>query len=147
MPAPTTPIKLYAIEHDTRDYALTSFKLNSGFEYTGILLFDSFAKAQASVNEDIANAIATRDESGLDEDHEDYVHDDELEEDGGSVAEILIHADGKIFNALGHNIAAYIGRSHEQSAEEVERHVAEYFKHATKGAKKQHEPDNDGPQP
>lgn len=147
MPTPSTPITRYAIEFDVRDYGLTSFKLSNGFEYTGIMLFDSVEQAQASVNEDKAHAIASREEGGLDEDDDDYVTDDEIENDAGEVAEILIHADGKIFNALGHDIAGYVGRSNEQSAEEVERHVAEFFKHTTKGTKKLHVPDSDGPQP
>lgn len=147
MSAPITPIKRFAIELDMRDYALTSFKLNGGFEYSGILLFDTLEQAQASINEDIKHAIASRDEDGLDEGDDDYVSDDEIKDDHGSVAEMLIHADGKIFNELGHDVAAYIGRSQEQSAQEVERHVAEFFKHTTKGSKKQHVPDSDGPQP
>jgi hypothetical protein len=147
MPAPTTPIKRYAIETMLRDYALTSFKLNGGFEYSCILLFDTPEQAQASINEDIKHAIASRDEDGLDENDDDYVSDDEIIDDQGSVAEMLIHADGKIFNELGQDVAAYIGRSQDQTAQEVERHVAQFFKHTAKGTKKQHVPDSDGPQP
>lgn len=143
----TAPITRYAIEHDPRDYTLTSFKLTNGFEYQGICLFTTPEEAQRSIDDDIANAKVNRDEAGLDEDGDDYVSDDELEDDRGSVAEIRLHADGQIFNGFGHNIAVYVGAPNGQSVEDVAVHVAEYFKHVTKGVKKERRYESDGPQP
>ena len=144
----TAPIKLYAIEIQPRDFALTGFKLDNGFEYSGILLFDTPEKAQCSINEDIAAAIESRDEEGLDSDDEDYTSDDEIRDDHGSVAQVLIHADGQSFNDVGHSLAGYIGRSEGKTSHDVERHIGEYFKYAVKiAASKERTNDSDCLQP
>lgn len=143
MPAPIT---LYAIEHDPRDYDLTSFKLSSGLQYEGILLYNSLAEAQISIDSDIAAAKERRDEDGLDEDDDDYQPDEEIENDAGSVAPVTIHHDGSIFDAAGFDISSDIGNRFDKQPSDVKADVAELFTDVSKGLKKQRNHEVDGPQ-
>jgi hypothetical protein len=128
-------IKRYAIEHDTHEYGLARSTLSTGFAYNGVELFDTFVEAQASINESIAHAIDTRDANNIDEDDVDYLSDAVIEEITGRAVEVVLHADGRIFNAYGGSISASIGRPYARSAAHVESHIAEYFKHASNVAR------------
>jgi hypothetical protein len=141
----TLPIKLFAVEQEPRSFDLTSFTLSNGFQYSGILLYQTHAEAQKSINDDLAHALAERDEEGLDEDDDDYRPDDEIDEEMGSVAAVHLHEDGSIFDDFGFNIAAGIGLPNDQTEEQVKEHVAQYYQHALKGIKKQHHQESDGP--
>jgi predicted nucleic acid-binding Zn-ribbon protein len=148
MPKTVTPttIKAFAIEHGMREFSFGGFELDNGYEYVGISLFETAALAQADINADIALAKDNRDEEGLVEGDDDYASDDEIENDNGSVAEVVIHADGQMFDSYGLNLTPIMAASQNQTHQQVAENMVQYFNYAVAREKKP-SVESDGPQP
>lgn len=129
MPTPKT-ITAFAIEHDLRDFSFSGFPLDNGFEYAGIQLFETAALAQADIDEDVHHALARRDEEGLDVEDEDYRSDVEVKLEQGSVATVVIHADGQLFDSLGQDLTPHVAPLLNQTPQQVAENMAQYFFHA-----------------
>ena len=148
MPNTVTPttIKAFAVEHDLRDFSFGGFELDNGYEYVGIFLCDTASEAQAEINHGIELAKANRDEDGLAEDDEEYVSDEEIADENGSVVEVIIHSDGQMFDSFGRNLTPIMAASQSQTQQQVAENMTQYFNYAVAREKKL-VVESDGPQP
>lgn len=119
------PIRLYAIELEPRDFSITQFTLNNGFEYSGVRLFATHKLAMADIDDDVRQAMTERQD--LDPEDEDYKTDSDIRDEMGSVTPLLIHSDGRVLDIIGNDMAAYIGRSEDQSPTTVAQHISQLY--------------------
>ncbi|WP_122531313.1 hypothetical protein [Pseudomonas viridiflava] len=140
------PLKLYAIELAPRDFSLTQFTLDNGHAYSGVRLFDTQKLAQADIDSDVKQAMLEREDLDPgDEDYEDeYKSDDEIRNEMGSVAPLLITADGQVHDAFGQDLSGFIGRSEDQSPSQVSEHLKQLYAHMFERLKKQRSYESSG---
>lgn len=139
------PIKLYAIEFESRDFSLTQFDLDNGFRYSGVRLFDSQNQAQADIESDVKQAMIEREDLDPEEDEDDYKTDDEIRDEMGSVAPLIIHPDGQVLDMDGNDMAGFIGRSEDQSKSEVAEHIRQLYAQVSEQLRKKRDLDASEP--
>lgn len=122
------PITQYTLETDVlcgRGFTITEDILQNGFKYDGFVLYDTQASAQAELDEDI--------EDGM------------IEEDEICVTEVLLHADGSIFDTFGQELASHMALQNSQTIEQVKAGLAQYYTDAERRLRHAAEPASEGP--
>jgi hypothetical protein len=122
------PIIQYTLETDVlcgRGFTLVEETLQSGFKYDGFVLYDTQASAQAELDEDIKDGM--------------------IEEDEISVIEVVVHADGSIFDSFGQELASHMAMQNNQTIEQVKAGLAQYYTEAERRLRHAAEAVSEGP--
>lgn len=124
----TKPISVFA--HETpqavgRGFSLTDYTLQSGQHYNSVALFRTKAEAEA----DLAGEI-----------EEGFIEEGELD-----VTELLIHADGSVFDTFGFEVVSHLSRQNNQTPEQVKECIKGYYQEEERRIRHEADASADGP--
>lgn len=124
----TKPISVFAQESPQligRGFSLSEYNLQSGQLYNTVALFRTKAEAEA----DLADEI-----------EEGYIEEGEFH-----VTELLIHADGSVFDTFGFEVLSHLSWQNNQTPDQVKECIKGYYQEEERRIRHEADASADGP--